>query len=32
MIDLLKIMEVRFYDAYEVIYKEIEECNDIIFV
>jgi hypothetical protein len=32
MIDLLKKMEARFFDSQEVIYKELEECNDIIFV
>ena len=25
-------METRYFDAQEVIYKELEECNDIIFV
>lgn len=32
MIGLLKNMEARYFDAQEVIYKEVEDCNDIIFV
>lgn len=32
MIDLLQKMETRYFEAFEVIYKELEECNDIIFV
>jgi len=32
MIDILKRMETRYFDAQEVIYKELEECNDILFV
>jgi hypothetical protein len=32
MIELLQTMETRFFEAFEVIYKELEECNDIIFV
>jgi hypothetical protein len=32
MIELLKKMEARYFEAQEVIYKELEECDDIIFV
>lgn len=32
MMDLLKSMEARSFEAREVICKELEECNEIIFV
>ena len=32
MVEILKNMEARQYEAREIILKELEECNEIIFV
>jgi hypothetical protein len=32
MIEFMKLMEARLFEPREVILKELEECNDIIFV
>jgi hypothetical protein len=29
---MMKSMEVRYFDAREVILKELEECNEITFI
>jgi len=32
MIEMMKSMEARYFEAREVILKELEECNEINFI